>query len=72
MSSTASEWVLENAVSELVQLATLERETNTYKRQELLKALWQLQQASVPEMSQSHATSEKCKQRPRHLAATGN
>jgi hypothetical protein len=59
MAEAANEKTVENPSSEQELLAALARETNTCKRQELLKALWRLGRDNRAEPSQSSAVKKR-------------
>lgn len=59
MAQAANEKMVEDPSSEQEVLAALERETNTCKRQELLKALWRLGKDHRAEPSQSSAVKNR-------------
>jgi len=59
MAEAANEKTVEDPSPEHELLAALERETNTCKRQELLKALWRLGKDYYSEPSQSSAVTSR-------------
>ena len=59
MAEAVNEKTVEDPLPEHELLAALERETNTCKRQELLKALWRLDKEYRSEPSQSVAVTSR-------------